>query len=142
MSQQTLDDVARLQETIADGRLENPVYRREQLVKLFKALLAKRESIQDAIVKDSAVTQSEAFVELYQTVSALKSHIDATSPTTQLAVEYSVAEGKDAISARSGLGIVVVEPQFHTLFFSIFSPLGAAIAAGNPVVLVVSKSRA
>jgi acyl-CoA reductase-like NAD-dependent aldehyde dehydrogenase len=140
MSPHADDVIATLQDTVADGRLTNPVYRREQLAKLLSALIDSRESIKDALVKDTFVTQSEAFAEIYQTLAALRSHIDATSPTTQLAAEYSIAEGKDATSLRQGLGIVALDPQSHTPLFSIFSPLGAAVAAGNPVVLVVSKS--
>ncbi|KAK0384828.1 hypothetical protein NLU13_7306 [Sarocladium strictum] len=140
MSRHADDAIARLQETVADGRLANPVYRREQLAKLLAALIDSRESIKAALVRDTSVTQREAFAEIYQTLAALRSHVDETAPDAQLAAEYSIAEGRNAVSLRQGLGIVALEPQSHTPFFSIFSPLGAAVAAGNPVVLVLKKT--
>jgi acyl-CoA reductase-like NAD-dependent aldehyde dehydrogenase len=130
--------ITRLQDIIADGRLANAFYRQQQLRKIQKALIERKDTLIEALVKDSPVTRNEAFTELYSTISAAKSYFDQTSPTKDLETEYAVARNQDAPLARRGVGIVVIKPQCHTPLFSTISPLCAALASGNAVLLVVS----
>ncbi|KAJ4258813.1 hypothetical protein NW762_007900 [Fusarium torreyae] len=140
MSSQAEDAaITRLQDTVADGRLANSFYRQQQLRKIQKALIERKDTLIEAIVKDSLVTRSEAFTELYSTVSAARSYFDQTSPTQSLDVEYAVARNQDAPTARQGVGIVAIKPQFHTFLFSTISPICAALASGNAVLLVLLK---
>ncbi|KAM0558071.1 hypothetical protein ACHAPJ_005238 [Fusarium lateritium] len=132
--------ITRLQDTVADGRLANSFYRQQQLRKIQKSLIDRKDTLIEALVKDSLVTRSEAFTELYSTVSAARSYFDQTSPTQSLSVEYAVARNQDAPMARQGVGIVVIKPQFHTFLFSTVSPLCAALASGNVVLLVLERA--
>ncbi|KAF9774028.1 hypothetical protein IL306_008044 [Fusarium sp. DS 682] len=140
MSYQVGDAASRLQDTVADGRLANPFYRQQQLRKIQKSLIERRDTLIEALIKDSLVTSNEAFTELYSTVAAVKSFFDQTSPTKQLEAEYAVARNQDAPLARQGLGIVVIKLQFHTYLFSTISPICAALASGNAVLLIVKET--
>ncbi|RMJ17562.1 hypothetical protein CDV36_002742 [Fusarium kuroshium] len=140
MSHSTQDAVARLQDTVTDGRLTNSLYRQQQLAKL-QSLLIKRESdLVNALTTDFRVTRKEAFVELFLTVSAIKSYLDQTLPQKELHIEYSVSRGQDAAQIRQGIGIAIIEPQAHSFLFSAMSPLCAAIASGNAVLLVMNQN--
>ncbi|KAM0433836.1 hypothetical protein ACHAQK_009058 [Fusarium lateritium] len=140
MSYQVGDAVTTLQDTVADGRLANPFYRQQQLRKIQKSLIERKDTLIEALIKDSLVTRNEAFTELYSTVSAVKSFFDQTSPTEQLEAEYAVARNRDALLARQGVGIVVIKPQSHTYLFSTISPICAALASGNAVLLIVKQT--
>ncbi|RSM11057.1 hypothetical protein CDV31_006956 [Fusarium ambrosium] len=140
MSHSTQDAVARLQDTVADGRLTNSLYRQQQLAKL-QSLLIKRESdLVNALTTDFRVTRKEAFVELFLTVSAIKSYLDQTLPQKELHIEYSVSRGQDASQIRQRIGIAIIEPQAHSFLFSTLSPLCAAVASGNAVLLVMKQN--
>ena len=53
--------------------------------------------------------------------------------------EYAIANRNNAPGAREPVGSVVVEPTLHTFFYSLVSAVAPAIAAGNCVVIQVSK---
>ena len=139
MSPQSGDAISRLQDTVADARLANAFYRQDQLAKVQKSIIDKKDELLGAMVKDVMVTNRETFAELYSTVSAIKTYLDQISPAKELEVEYSVAHNQDSKSARQAVGVVVIKPQAHTFLFSTISALCAAIASGNPVLLVVSS---
>ncbi|KAF5656718.1 aromatic ring-opening dioxygenase family [Fusarium heterosporum] len=64
--------INRLQDTVADGRVANAFYRQQQLRKIQKALIQTKDTLIEALVKDSLVMRNEAFTEFYSTVSAAK----------------------------------------------------------------------
>ncbi|RYP29681.1 hypothetical protein DL767_006633 [Monosporascus sp. MG133] len=130
----------KLQDTLADGRLATVFFRRDQLRRLQGSLLQHKDGLLDGIVKDSGNNLSEAFAELYMTLSAVKLYHDELNPKEQLAAEYRIAKGRDAADAREGIGIVVLVPQNHTFVYSVLAPLAAAIAAGNCVVVVLEQT--
>ncbi|RYP90178.1 hypothetical protein DL770_003714 [Monosporascus sp. CRB-9-2] len=130
----------KLQDTLADGRLANVFFRRDQLRRLQESLLQHKDALLDGIVKDSGNSLSEAFAELYMTLSAVKLYHDELDPQEQLAAEYRIAKGRDAADAREGIGIVLLVPQKHTFVYSVLVPLAAAIAAGNCVVIVLEQT--
>ncbi|RYP50734.1 hypothetical protein DL768_003794 [Monosporascus sp. mg162] len=130
----------KLQDTLADGRLDNVFFRRDQLRQLQESLLQHKDALLDGIVKDSGNNLSEAFAELYMTLSAVKLYHDELNPEEQLAAEYRIGKGRDAADAREGIGIVLLVPQKHTFVYSVLVPLAAAIAAGNCVVIVLEQT--
>ncbi|KAI0406340.1 aldehyde dehydrogenase [Xylaria palmicola] len=129
-----------LQETVADGRLANTFFRRQQLSRLHDGLKSAKTSIVDAIVRDSGNNRAEAVAELHMVFSAVKSFHDEIKPQEELDLEYRIAKGQDATQVRTGFGIVVITPEKHSLLYSILTPLSAAIAAGNAVVVVIEKN--
>lgn len=130
----------RLQAAVVDGRTHNVYYRQQQIESLCKTLLENAEKIRQAIVTDYGHSQSEVAVEFNLALSALRKNYASLQPKKAHEDEYAVANNKDAPDNRVPVGIVCIEPAVHTQFYSTIVPLGAAIAAGNCVIVVVSLS--
>ncbi|KAL1908370.1 hypothetical protein Sste5344_005898 [Sporothrix stenoceras] len=129
---------SRLRATVTDGRAANVFFRKNQLRRLNDELLGAKADLLKAITNDSGNTATEAWIEFYLTLSALKSYFDDLDPAQELQDEYRIAHGRDAADAREAVGIVYIQPDAHSYLYSVVVPIGAAIAAGN-CVLVVSQ---
>lgn len=127
----------RIRAAAIDGRLSNIHHRRNQLERLHDSLTRHAQAIRNAIVRDSGNTQTEAAIEYHLALSSLKEQYSSLDPASALENEYRIARGVDAPDRREQAGIVYIVPTLHTLFFSVISPLGAAIAAGNCVIVLV-----
>lgn len=127
----------RLHESIVDGRTENGRYRQDQLHSLHKALREQAGHICAALQADSTSTAAEVEAEYYLTMQAVKHFYGTIDFAKELKDEYSVAHGRDNAGRRVGVGLVVIQPTSHTRLYSIVTPLAAAIAAGNCLVLEV-----
>ena len=132
---------AALQAAAIDGRTHSIYYRQYQLEALHQALLSNSSSIQQAIAVDTEHTPAEIAIEIHLTLQSLKASYETLQPTKALADEYLIASGKDAPSNRVPAGIAYIEPCTHTLLYSVVAPLSAAIAAGNCVIVLVSRRR-
>lgn len=128
---------ARLRATIVDGRASNVFFRKNQLRRLTNELFGAKAELLQAIVNDSSSTPTEAWVEFYLAVAALKSYYDELDPEQELQDEYRIARNQDAADAREAVGIAYIQPDTHSYLYSVVVPVGAAIAAGNCVLVVV-----
>lgn len=129
--------IERLQMSVVDGRPENGRYRQDQLQSLHKALGGEADQICTALQAGSKSSASEAEAEYYLAMEAVKHFYGTLDFEKDLKEEYNVAHGKDNPNRRIGVGLVVIRPTGHTRLYSIVTPLAAAIAAGNCVVLEV-----
>ena len=120
-----------------DGRTQSIRYRQSELRKLHDILIQNQSEMRDAIITDSGHTATEANIEFFLAVSDLKSQYSSLNLEKALEEEYSVAKGKDGLTRRVGSGIVYIVPSPFTLFYSVISALGAAVAAGNCVIIEV-----
>lgn len=130
--------IERLQISVVDGRPENGRYRQDQLHSLHKALREEADQICTALQASSKSSASEAEAEYYLTMEAVKHFYGTLDFEKDLEEEYNVAHGKDNPKRRLGVGLVVIRPTGHTRLYSIVTPLAAAIAAGNCVILEAS----
>lgn len=131
---------AHLRAAVVDGRTRTAFYRQTQLEKLHQGLIESSSAIVDAIVADSGITKAEAQAEYALALADVKDRYAELDPKTELANEYAIANGKDAAGLRIGVGMVYIRANAnHSVFYSIISPLSAAIAAGNCIVLQVSR---
>lgn len=130
--------IDRLQESVVDGRTENGRYRQDQLQRLHRTLREQASQITAALVADSRSSSSEVDAEYYLGMEAVRHFYDSLDFEKDLKEEYSVVRGEDNLTRRVGAGLVVIRPTSHTRFYSIITPLAAAIAAGNCVILEVS----
>lgn len=130
----------RLRAAAVDGRAGCVFYRREQLRKLRDGLLAARTELCETLAIDSGTTATEAWIELYLALSALKTYYEDLDPAKATEREYRIARGEDAPDAKMGVGIAYIQPTTHTLVFSVIVPICAAIAAGNCVIVLVYPS--
>ena len=131
------DGISTLRSAAIDGRTENVRHRQTEFQKLHSALRGNSIAICNAISKDSGVSASDAEKEFVLAMDAIQSIYETLDFYQSLKDKYLVKEGKDHLSRRVGVGIVAIRPTSHTLFYSILSPLAAAIAAGNCVLLEV-----
>ncbi|KAI5917315.1 Aldehyde/histidinol dehydrogenase [Camillea tinctor] len=127
--------IERLQMAAADGRPENVRYRQDQLQGLHLALRTNASKLCNALSEDTKAPSAEIESEYYLTMETLRHFYDSLDFDKSLKEEYSVTEGKDFATRRSGVGMVIIRPTSHTRLYSIISPLAAALTAGNCVIL-------
>lgn len=85
---------------------------------------------------DSHNTAAEIEVEYHLAVDCVKRVFAQIDFAKEVKEEYAVARGEDAPLRRVGAGTVYIAPATgHTLLYGVISPLSAAIAAGNCVVV-------
>ncbi|ORY71829.1 Aldehyde/histidinol dehydrogenase [Pseudomassariella vexata] len=127
--------IERLQMAVIDGRTENIRYRQTQLRNLHSALRNEAASMCSALAKDSQTSNAEVETEYYLAMEAVRHFYDSLNFEEEYMKKYSITNGKDNTSRRLGVGLVVIRPTSHTRFYSIITPLAAAISAGNCIVL-------
>jgi acyl-CoA reductase-like NAD-dependent aldehyde dehydrogenase len=127
--------IERLQAAVTDRRTENIRYRQNQLQSLHAALRTQARSICAALAKDTQATSAEVEAEFYLTMSAVKHFYESLDMKKELREEYQITTGVDNTTRRVGAGLAIIRPTTHTRFYSILTPLCAAIAAGNCVAL-------
>lgn len=133
------DNFDRIRAAAVDGRAHNVFYRQTQLERLCRTLIDSGDEIREAIATDYDHTPSEITVELNLTLESVKRDYALLHPKRALEEEFLIAANKDAPNNRIPVGMVYIEPTTHTLFHSTVVPLSAAIAAGNCIILLVSK---
>lgn len=121
-----------------DGRVHNPIYRKDQLRNLHSALADNASAIQDAIAKDSKHQPSEVKIEYCLALQLIADAYIAINPNQQLEQEYAVTKGQDDVTSREPVGIVVIESSSHAFFYGLISALAPTLAAGNCVIVQVS----
>ena len=127
----------RLQLAATDRRADNVRYRQDQLQALHKALREAAASIVSALLTDTKSSSAEAETQYYLALEAVRHAYESLHFDEELAKEYSVVHGRNNEERRLGVGIVIIRPTSHTRFYSIITPLAAAVAAGNCVILEV-----
>jgi acyl-CoA reductase-like NAD-dependent aldehyde dehydrogenase len=128
---------SRIRSAAIDERAHNPFYRKTQLKQLHEKLVQNAAAIQKAIAADTGHTTAEVKVEFYLGLQCVKDSYASIDPKASIEAEYSIANGKNAEHNVDPVGVVVIQPTEHTLFYSIMSALAPAIAAGNCVILQV-----
>ncbi|GKZ29206.1 hypothetical protein AbraIFM66950_003645 [Aspergillus brasiliensis] len=123
-----------------DGRCQTIRYRQNQFHRLQSGLVQNIEQINDAIAADSGNTPEEVRAEICLAFKEIRTHYASLDLKKDLEQEYRVANGKDNHDGKRGVGIVYIVPSSHTMFFSVVAALSAAIAAGNCVILELTKN--
>ncbi|BDD59751.1 hypothetical protein MAP00_004943 [Monascus purpureus] len=104
---------------------------------LHKTLASEAAAIQQAIASNTGCTDTEAFVEYLLALSDLEEHYRSLDAETALKDEYAIARGEDFAERQDPIGIAYIVPTTYTLFYSTIVAVGAALAAGNCVVIEV-----
>lgn len=129
-----------VREAAVDGRMQNVIWRQVQLENLQRTLIENVDAIQAAIKKDNGYTDSEAAIEYYLTLKCLNENYETLNVEQALKDEYAIARKEDVENRREPVGIVYIVPSAHTFFYSAFSAIGAALTAGNCVVIEVRRT--
>jgi acyl-CoA reductase-like NAD-dependent aldehyde dehydrogenase len=135
------DAIKRINAACIDGRAQTPRYIQQQLLRLHDILVENAKHIRDAIRSDSHHTASEAEVEYYLALQSVKDQYLQLNVERAIKEEYHLANMIDSPSRVAAAGVVYILPADHTRLYSIIAPVAAAIAAGNCVVLEVSKAQ-
>ena len=129
----------RINAACIDGRAQGPRYIQQQLLRLHDILVENAKDVRDAIRSDSHHTASEIEVEYYLALQSVKDQYLQLNVERTIEDEYHLANLIDSPSRMIAAGVVYISPADHTRLYSIIAPVAAAIAAGNCVVLEVSK---
>jgi acyl-CoA reductase-like NAD-dependent aldehyde dehydrogenase len=121
-----------------EGRAQSTHYRQSQLHRLQTELTKSKDEIKAAIRADVGHTSLEADVEYTLVLSELREHYETLNPKNELAATRQVELGNDNLNRSKTTSIVYIVPSTHTLLYSVLSPVCAAIAVGNCVIVEVS----
>ena len=127
----------RLQIAQLEGRGQSTRYKQIQFQRLHQALTTSAPAIKLAIQADSGHTTNEVELEFTLALSELRVLYDSLDLPKELDTLRKVTVGQDNLERTKPAGIVYIVPAKWCLFHAIISPLGAALAAGNCVILEV-----
>lgn len=119
-----------------EGRARSTRLRQHQFHDLWTALRRSEKAIKNAIVADDGSDAWEATLEYGLTLAEVKAHYDSFSLASDLKSAYAV-ENLDATTTTS---VTYIIPAHRNLFYSVLSPLSAALAAGTCVIVEASVS--
>lgn len=127
----------RLQISVLERRAQSTLHKQAQIRQLFSALNSSASAIKLAIQLDSGIQPREAELEFVLALTELRELYGALDIANELDNQRRISDDKDNLERVNPHGIVYVVPGTLSLFYSSVSPLAAAIAAGNCVVLEV-----
>ncbi|KAI9930236.1 hypothetical protein ASPWEDRAFT_35534 [Aspergillus wentii DTO 134E9] len=130
----------RLTSAEIDGRTQNIRYRQTQFHRLQTTLALHIERLKEAIQTDSGHSTEEIQAEICLAFKEIRTHYLSLDLEKDVEAEYRVVHGKDNVDGKRGTGIVYIVPCTHTMFFSVISAMSAAIAAGNCVIVELTKN--
>ncbi|KAK0383841.1 hypothetical protein NLU13_9752 [Sarocladium strictum] len=131
--------ISAVRSAAVDGRLLNPIFRKEQLQKLHEKLSQNSADIQATILRDTGYSKAEVTAEYWLAIKLVKDAYDALSHDASLRDEYRIAKSQNAPDGREPVGIVVIEPARHAYLFSLLSALIPALAAGNCIIVKIEQ---
>jgi hypothetical protein len=121
-----------------EGTARSVRHRQQQLIILFNSLLRLKFDLVDAIKNDFNFSDAEALLEYSLTLKEIKTHYESLNMVIENAKRRSFETGEDnrdhSVPFKAAVYIAPEKGLFSTL-----APLAAAMAAGNCVVLEVSK---
>lgn len=129
----------RLQIAQLEGRGQSTLYRQAQFRRLYKSLTTSAPAIKLAIQADSGHLPNEVEFEFTLAISELRNLYNSLDLAQELDSLRRVTKGQDNVERTKPVGIVYIVPATWSLFYSAISPLGAALAAGNCVILEVGQ---
>ncbi|EED24419.1 PutA family dehydrogenase, putative [Talaromyces stipitatus ATCC 10500] len=129
-----------IREAAVDGRAKNIIWRQVQLENLQLALIDSAATIQAAIQQDSACTATEAAIEYFLTLKCLNENYESLDVQQALKDEYAITRGQNAECFKDPVGVVYIVPTTYNYFYSVVSATGAAVTAGNCVVIELQET--
>lgn len=122
-----------LQISRLEGRAQSVRLRQSLFHSLHSALTSSESTIKQAIAADTSNNDADIALEFFLALSELRTHYESLD----LDAEVKLAHTLENLTGTTNVGIVYVIPGQRNLFYSVLSPLCAALAAGNCVILEV-----
>ncbi|KIW62194.1 hypothetical protein PV04_10392 [Phialophora macrospora] len=121
----------RIQIARLEGRSQSLRLRQALFHSLHAALTSSESAIKQAIVADTGNSDADIALEYSLVLSELRTQYESLDLKTEVTIAHSLENP----TGTTNVGIVYVIPEQRNLFYSILSPLCAALAAGNCVIL-------
>ena len=127
----------RLRISKLEGRATSTRFKQGQFHRLHETLKTSETSIKAAIAADDFLLDAEVDIEYAMALSELHLHYSSIDLGDDLRNMRTIEREKDNVNRSKSLGIAYIVPWRRNTFYSIISPLCAAIAAGNCVIIEV-----
>lgn len=123
--------------SIADieGTARSLRHRQLQFHRLQPALLKNKALLIQALEDDYGYSKVEALFEYSLSLSELRAHYESIDFEKEIRATKAIENGNESLNRYAGVGIVYIVPQGG--IYSVLSPLCAAMAAGNCVIIEV-----
>jgi hypothetical protein len=121
-----------------EGTARSVRHRQQQFIVLFNSLLRLKLDLVDAIKNDFNFSDAEALFEYSLTLKEIKTHYENLNMGIENAKRRSFETGEDNKDHTVPFKAAVYIASQRSLF-STLAPLAAAMAAGNCIILEVSK---
>ena len=114
-------------------------HRQQQFHRVHTSLLKAKSSITEALRQDYSYTDWEADYEFLLALSELRNHYENLDLPSENATAHNIEQATENTHRSSALGIVYIIPDMkRSGFYAVISPLCAAMAAGNCIIVEVS----
>lgn len=125
-----------------EGNAHSVRFRQHQFHKLHSVLVSSKPQLVKALIADNGYTDPEAEYEFSLTLSDLRKMYESVDFEDELASSLAVQRGQDSLLRKRGLGIVYIRPErSKSSLYAVLSPLCAALAAGNCIIVEASIPR-
>jgi acyl-CoA reductase-like NAD-dependent aldehyde dehydrogenase len=121
-----------------EGSTRSVRHRQQQFHRLHSTLVSSKSQLVEALSIDNDFTDTEALFEYSLALFDLRHMYESLNLEAELAASNIIGRGHDGLLRKVGLGIVYIMPEKKkSSLYSVLSPLGAAMAAGNCVIVEV-----
>ncbi len=138
LSNKSVEGFPHLTAACIEGRPRSVRHRQHQFHRLHDALVAAGTSIVEALQDDNGFLRREGVLEYLLALGELRSTYESVSLEAEIAAARAVEQGQDCLHRKIGVGIVYIRPdRTRADVYGTLSPLCAALAAGNCIVVEV-----
>lgn len=128
----------RIQISQLEERAQSIRHKQLQFHHLYAALTKSAAELKLAVQADLGQTLAEVDFEFTLALSELRTHYNYLNLKKDLETARRIEFGTENPEGTRPVGIVYIVPAKWNLCYSVLSPLGAAMAAGNCVILEVN----
>ena len=126
----------RIQIARLEGRAQSVRLRQSLFHSLNSALTSSESTIKEAIAAETGNSDADITLEYSLALSELRTHYESLDLKTEVKLAHTLEDA----DRTTCLGIVYIVPAQRNLLYSALSPICAALAAGNCVILEVRLS--
>lgn len=137
-SNRSLKSFPQLTAACIEGKPRSIRHRQHQFHRLHDALIEAGSSIVEALQDDNGFLRREAVLEYSLALGELRSTYESVSLEAEIAAARAAQQVQDSLHYKVGVGIVYIRPdRTRADVYGTLSPLCAALAAGNCIVVEV-----
>lgn len=132
----------RISTAYIDGAARSIRHRQQECHKLQRALVEAKSLLTNTLQDDNGYSETEALFEYGLTLLELRQTYDTINLDAENSSARAIEEGRNNPRRVNGAGVVYIIPaRSKSSLYNVLSPLGAAIAAGNCVIVEVKDPK-